>query len=203
MKELEKTKRISISAVLFILVVIIGVLSFERPKNVFIKGHDLLLNHITTKDYIVNTAYLDTLNSFEDISIIDIRSPYEFSKGHLKNAINIYTPNLLDDNEKTLLKDLESQNKTIILYGSNPDEASGSWMLLTQLGYKNIKILCAEVSYDNNKLIVADYPLEKANINYADFMKDAISNKVETVKKVPKKVIKLIKKKKKVAEGGC
>ncbi len=33
MKELEKVKRISISSVLFILAVLIGVLAYERPEN--------------------------------------------------------------------------------------------------------------------------------------------------------------------------
>jgi len=35
MKELEKTKRISIAATLFILAVIIGLLTYKRPKNIY------------------------------------------------------------------------------------------------------------------------------------------------------------------------
>jgi len=35
MKELEKTKRISIASVLFILVVLIGLLTYKRPKHMY------------------------------------------------------------------------------------------------------------------------------------------------------------------------
>ena len=203
MKELEKTKRISISAVLFILVIIIAVLSFEKPKNVFKKDLNATLEKVVAKDYILNKVFLDTLSSYENVSLIDVRNPYEYHKGHLKNAINIYTPNLLNQKEKAFLKDLEKDNKTIVLYGDNPDKVSGSWMLLSQMGFKNIKLLCAKIHYTDNKLVIEDYPLEKANIDYAAFMKKATSGKKKAVKKVPRKVVKLIKKKKKVAEGGC
>ena len=135
--------------------------------------------------------------------LIDIRSPYEFNKGHLKNAINLYTPNLLEHKNKSLIKDLEDQNKNIILYGADADEASGSWLLLTQMGFKNIKVLCSKLSYVDNKLIVKDYPLEKPQLDYAAFMKKASKSSGIKPKKVHKKVVRLVKKKKKVAEGGC
>ena len=43
MKELEKTKRISIAAVLTILVVLIALLSYKRPKHLYtVNTHDTL-----------------------------------------------------------------------------------------------------------------------------------------------------------------
>jgi len=202
MKELEKTKRVSISAILLILAVIIGVLSFRKPKNVFKKDKLLVLNHIVKMDYILNKTNLDA-NTLKSAVLIDIRSPYEFNKGHLKNAINIYSPNLLAPKNKKILKSIEKDNKKIILYGANADEASGSWMLLTQLGYKNIQVLCSQISYVNNKLVIKDYPLEKPHLDYAAFMKKASKSSGIKPKKVHKKVVKLVRKKKKVAEGGC
>jgi len=203
MKELEKTKRISISAVLFILVVVIGFLSFEKPKNVFSKDIGLTLDHISKKDYLINKTYLDTISSFKDISFIDVRSPFEFSKGHLKNAINIYTPNLLEEENKSVLNELVNENKTIVLYGDTPNNVNGPWMLLNQMGFKNIKMLCAKTHLLNNEFVVESYPLEKPNLNYAEFMKKASSVKIKEVVKKPKKVVKLVKKKKKAPEGGC
>jgi rhodanese-related sulfurtransferase len=203
MKELEKTKRISISAVLFILAVVIGFLSFEKPKNVFSKDINLTLDHISKKDYLIYKTYLDTISSLNDISFIDIRSPFEFNKGHLKNAINIYAPNLLKEENKSLLKELENKNKTIVLYGDTPNNVNGSWMLLNQMGFNNIKMLCAKTHFVDNEFIIENYPLEKPSINFAEFMKEANSNKIGVVKKQPKKVIQLKKKKKKTAEGGC
>jgi len=202
MKELEKTESVSISAVIFILVVIIGVLSFKKPKNIFLKNKNLALNHMVKMDYILNKNDLNA-KTLKTATLIDIRSPYEYNKGHLKNAVNIYTPNLLEPKNKSFLKKLAKQNKKIILYGKDADEASGPWILLSQLGYKNIKVLCSKLSYVNNKLVVENYPLEKAQLDYAAFMKKASKLTGNSVKKIPKRAIHLTKKKKKVAEGGC
>ncbi|MCF6167750.1 rhodanese-like domain-containing protein [Lutibacter sp.] len=199
MKELEKTKRISISAILFILIIFIGVLSFKRPKNVFKNDKNISLNHIIKQDYILQIKDLDSING----ALIDIRSPYEYDKGYIKNAVNIYVPDLLESEQLSYIKQLDKENKIIVLYGKNPEEANGAWLLLTQLGLKNIKVLCVKLTYKNDKLIVENYPLEKPTLNYAEFMKKASSGKIKIVKKAPRKVIKLIKKKKKVAEGGC
>lgn len=199
MKELEKTKRISISAVIFILIIFIGVLSFKRPKNIFKNDKNLILNHIVKQDYILQIKDLDSINN----ALIDVRSPYEYNKGYIKNAVNIYTPDLLEPKQQSYIKQLNKENKTIVLYAKTPEDASGAWMLLTQLGIKNTKVLCVKLKYKNDKLIVESYPLEKPILNYAEFMKKANSGKITVVKKAPKKIIKLKKKKKKVAEGGC
>jgi rhodanese-related sulfurtransferase len=204
MKELEKTKRISFSAVIIILVVLIGLLSFNKPKNIFKKDKELTLKPINSQDYIIYPKDLDS-SALKKIALIDVRNSFEYNKGHLKNAKNIYTADLLNEPNKTYLNNLENKNKTIVLYGSTPNEASGAWMLITQMGYKNVKLLCAQTNYNNNIFSIRDYPLEKPQYNYAAFMKKAAaSNNNKTTKKViPKKVIKLTKKKKKVAEGGC
>ncbi len=202
MKELEKTKRISFSAVIIILAVLIGVLSFKKPNNIFKKNIELTLKPIASQSYILyqKDIFATTINN---LAFIDVRNAFEYSKGHLKNAKNIYTANLLEKKNKKYLKDLEAQHKTIVLYGSEPGEANGAWMLLTQMGYKNVKLLCVKTNYINNKFSISDYPLEKEQYNYAAYMKKATSGKITIKKAIPKKVIKLTKKKKKVAEGGC
>ncbi len=196
MKELEKTKRISFSAVIVILAVLIGVLSFKKPKNI------ITLKHIVSQDFITSSKDLNS-KSKEQLAIIDVRNGFEYNKGHLKNAKNIYTPNLLEEANKEYLKKLEEQNKTIVLYAATPNKASGPWMLLTQMGYKNVKILCVQTNYINNKFSISDYPLEKPKYDFVAFMKKATSGKIKVKKTTPKKVIKLVKKKKRVPEGGC
>jgi len=188
MKELEKTKRISFSAVIIILAVLIGLLNFKKPRNVFKKDKDLTLKHIVSQDFIITSKDLDS-KSNEQMAFIDVRNGFEYNKGHLKNAKNIYTANLLEEANKTYLKKLEDKNKTIVLYASKPNKASGAWMLLTQMGYKNVKILCVQTNYINNKFSVSDYPLEIPKYDFAAYMKKATStNDDATTKKVaPKK----------------
>jgi rhodanese-related sulfurtransferase len=210
MKELEKTKRISISAVLFLLVVLIAILTFRKPTYVFENNTATTLQKIIDKDYILT---LDEFNSKDPSQyvLIDVRSNFEFAKGHIKDAINISTHQAFDDSTTEMLRDIKNGDKTIIVYGKNPDEADSAWMLLYQLGYENIKILCAQTNYINNKFEVKNYPLEKPAVNYAQVMKLAKnatantkeSKKVSTKPKPPKRIITKPKKKKRVPEGGC
>ena len=59
MKELEKTKRISIAAVLTILVVIIALLSYKRPKHIYAVNTQETLEKITTNNYFVSLNEID------------------------------------------------------------------------------------------------------------------------------------------------
>ncbi|NEW79880.1 MAG: hypothetical protein GZ086_10755, partial [Gelidibacter sp.] len=56
MKELEKTKRISIAATLFILAVLIGLLTYKRPKNIY------AINTATTLEKVTSENFFVTLN---------------------------------------------------------------------------------------------------------------------------------------------
>ena len=214
MKELEKTKRISISAVLFLLAVTIGVLSFKKPKHVFKTNTQTTLAELVSKNYIVTAENLDSLDS-NSYQLIDIRNNFEFTKGHLNGAINISIHQLLNNDSTESLERL-SKEKIIVLYGTNPKQANSAWILLFQLGYPNIKVLSSKVSYDNNQISVKDYVIEKPFANYKDVFLSAKQVKViKTTKKapvkkltttevsMPKKVITKPKKKKRMPEGGC
>jgi rhodanese-related sulfurtransferase len=203
MKELEETKRISIASILFILVVIIGLLAYERPKFLYSNNTKAALEKITNDDYLVT---LNEINN-SDYVLIDVRNKFEFEKGHLENAINIYTPEILNDENSDLLNEMKEKNKTAVLYGNNPEEVNGPFLLLYQLGYENIKILAIENSYLQNKLITKNSEIEKSGADISAFIKDShkyTSDKLieEEVIIPPKKII-VRQKKKKAPEGGC
>jgi len=204
MKELERTKRVSISAVLFLLVVVIAVLTFKKPEYVFEKSAEETLEKIVEKDYVISHNDLEQM-VVTDYEIIDIRSNYEYAKGHLEGAINISAINVLEKESSSFLKEIDDAGKTAILYGEHPDEANSAWMLLYQLGYENAKVLCIETSFVNNQFQVKDVNLEKPTVNYAKVLKSLMDKEPAVVKekKKPKKVITAPKKKKRVPEGGC
>ena len=204
MKELEKTKRISIASTLFILAVLIGLLTYKRPK------HKYTINTQKTLEKITNNQFLVTLESINnpDYIPIDVRSPNEFEKGHLENAINIHTPEILDETNSVFFKELKESNKTALLYGNNPHEANVPFLFLYQLGYDNIKLLVIQNSYSQNKLISKNYEIEKTEIDIRAFINESVKKsnvKVITKKiiKPAKKIIPVQKKKKKIPEGGC
>lgn len=204
MKELEKTKRISIAATLFILAVLIGLLTYKRPKNIYAINTKDTLEKITSENYFIT---LNELNN-PDYVLIDVRNQYEFEKGHLENAINIYAPEILSSDNAKVFNELKKSNKTAILYGNNPQEANAPFLILYQLGYNNIKLLAIEISYLQNKLITKNSDTEKSKADVTAFINESVkkANTAETVKVVadpPKKVITVQKKKKAAAEGGC
>jgi rhodanese-related sulfurtransferase len=151
---------------------------------------------------------LDKIAEVEHV-LIDIRSQFEFEKGHLENAINIYTPEILSDENTEVFNKLKSDNTTVILYGTNPDEALEPYMLLYQLGYPNLKILLVENSYSQNKLITKNVEIEKSVGDVNAFIDESIMKaNIKSKPKAktpppPKRVIAVKKKKKMPAEGGC
>jgi len=204
MKELERTKRISISAVLFLLVILIGFLTFEKPQFVFEKNTGNTLEQMIKKDYILSLENLETLDSLR-YAIIDIRSNFEYAKGHIKGAVNLSSDDILNTKSIEFLDDLKNSGTSIILYGKNPDNANTGWLLLYQLGYDNVKILCVETEYIDKNFRVKNAPLERPKFNFAEVMASKKSDQSEDVVKEEskKKVITSPKKKKKIPEGGC
>lgn len=204
MKELEKTKRISIAAVIFILAVIIGLLTYKKPKNSYAINTKTTLEKITGENYLVA---LNELNN-PDYVLIDIRNQYDFEKGHIENAINVYAAEILSEDNIKVFDELKENNKTAVLYGNNPQEPNAPFLILYQLGYENIKLLAIENSYLQNKLITKNSEIEKSEADVTAFINESIKKAnttpiVKVVAATPKKVITLEKKKKAPAEGGC
>ncbi len=203
MKELEKTKRISIATVLFILVVLIAVLSYERPQYIYAINPQNTLEKIVSSDYFVSQNEISNI----DHVLIDLRNQYEFEKGHLENAVNIYAPEILNEQNSEIFNELKEDNKTVILYGTTPTDVIAPYMMLYQLGFSNVKILTIENSYSQNKLITKNVEIEKSVTDINAFINESLKNAVvkpqPIIKTTPKKVIPIKKKKKRAPEGGC
>ena len=202
MKELEKTKRISIATIFAILVITIALLSYKRPKHIYTINTKDTLEKITTYDYFIG---LDKINN-PDYVLVDLRNQHEFDKGHLKGAIHAYAPEILSEVNSDIFKDLKEDNKTAILYATHPNKAISTYMLLYQLGFDNTKILSVENSYHQNKLISKDVDIEKSTSNINAFITESIKKAAAkpkpTIQK-KKKVVAFKKKKKRKPEGGC
>lgn len=206
MKELEKTKRISIAVTLFILVVLIGVLSFKRPKNLYYFNTAETLQQLASEDLFISLTDI----SNPDYVLVDVRKSYDFDRGHLENAVNISSSDILEESNINVFKELQTNNKTIVLYGKNPEEAIAPFMILYQLGYTNLKVLPIENSYNQNSLETKLVEVEKYDNDIKTFIAESVKKATElSVQKVipppppPRKIITVEKKKKAPAEGGC
>ena len=203
MKELEKTKRISIAAVLFILIIIIGLLFYERPSHMYAINSNQMLEKAISSDYFVD------LNKIDDPTyvLIDIRNSFEYEKGHINGAVNIASSEILSEKNTKLFKKLAEDKKTIVLYGATPTQANHPFMVLYQLGYENIKVLLVDLEYVQNKLITKNSVIEKEALDINSFITES-QKKIKIAPKPKKKVVKKKvvpkkKKKKMPVEGGC
>ena len=202
MKELEKTKRISIATTLFILAVLIGLFTFKRPKNTFVYTAQQTLEKLAQHKYLASISEISDTNNV----LIDIRNTFEFEKGSLNNAINIQPSEFLSEENLNLFKTFKKENKTVLLFGNNPEEVNLPYLLLSQLGYDNIKLLTLEIKYIQNNFFTKNNPVETYKNDINAFINESLKNsgsKIINKPKPKKKRIVVRQKKKKTAEGGC
>ncbi|MCA0932303.1 rhodanese-like domain-containing protein [Lutimonas saemankumensis] len=208
MKELEKTKRISISAILFLLVLVVGFVTIRKPDVFFTKDSDHTLQFLNDDAYIIQ---LDSLALMEKGSylLIDNRSNFEYTKGHMVDAVNIPQNQILKKEYLDVIKNAAANNKTIIIYNETPEIANNSCLLLYQLGIENLKLLAVDAYYQSETFKIVDNTIEDPLYDYAQTMKEAgiapVKKIIQKQKTLPqkKKVVTKPKKKKKMPEGGC
>jgi rhodanese-related sulfurtransferase len=207
MKELEKTKRISLAAVLSILLIVIGLLNYRKPSYMYSQNTKTTLSKLDTTDYLISPRGLEA----GDYVLVDVRNPFEFEKGHLPDAINIYAPELLGSENNTLLKEKTSSGKPILLYGNSPNETLPVFMMLCQLNIGPVKILEGQNYFEKDQLKTVYYEVEKNTPDIRSFIQESVKKASEQKKAQPKKqaapkpkkVVPAKKKKKKMPEGGC
>ncbi len=85
----------------------------------------------------INTITVNELKSLiskDDIQLIDVRTPKEFSSGHINKARNI---NYFADNFKSIAQDLD-KDKPVYVYCRSGKRSSKSTIILQELGFTQI-----------------------------------------------------------------
>ncbi len=95
--------------------------------------------------------------------IIDIRSAEVFSQGHPQNAVNIPVRQLLEKESQQWIGELTENGKEVILCGANELQATGPWLLLQQLGYKNILLFKGGIS-NSGELVDTDLASSETSV---------------------------------------
>jgi rhodanese-related sulfurtransferase len=207
-KKSGNIKHIIIASTLVIVAVFIGLLTYEKPINIYEVKAEGTLRCIVEWDYF---SELDDLDE-EDVVLIDVRRQFEYERGHLDNAINMSAADILSEENQARLTAFEDDGKNIVLYGCTPEEANIPFMMLYQLGYENIKLLPVALTYEENSLVtdLKDVESQEYDINY--FIKRSVkkAKEAEEAAKLAaappppvKKQVVVKPKKKKKPEGGC
>jgi rhodanese-related sulfurtransferase len=88
---------------------------------------DKIINEITTADF-------KSLNSVEDIQLIDVRTIEEYSSGYIGGALNIdfYKSSFIDS------INVLDKSKTTVIYCKSGNRSSKSALMMKSLGFKNV-----------------------------------------------------------------
>ena len=93
------------------------------------------------------------LNSDKDVLIIDVRSEYEYEKGHLLNAINLP----YDDDFKSELNEIiDYKDKTVLVYCRSGNRSEKAAVKLVDNSFKNVKNVTDGVDEYDYKLVKVD-----------------------------------------------
>lgn len=143
MKKFIKKNALFLSALVVVISIILIIALTNRPSVGYKMTKDSLVTLLKDSSQFVSPINLEALLAQKKGSLVmvDIRSYEEFSKGHINEAVNIPVMNLLNTNTIAFFDELSSKGQEAILYGNDQLQANGPWLLLKQVGVKNVKIL--------------------------------------------------------------
>jgi rhodanese-related sulfurtransferase len=213
--EFSKTNWITFGVIATLLILLLGFVFLKPAKYTFKTPLDKELSDLNRNDFQIapQTLAKSIVNKDKNIILVDVRSQFDFAKGHLPNAINIYKVNLLDDANMEFFENLSEGSKKAILYGSSASDANVPFMILKQMNIANIEFL--SVGYDQVKNAdwdaiasnTTNYNDENAVVDFAKFISDANKSSnapAKVVKTVAKPKVMVIPVKKAVSKDeGC
>ena len=203
------SKKLPIIGIAFIVIVIFGLLTTEKPKHHYRTDTEKMLVKTLQHDYIIRyDKFFDIYHNQDSLyQFIDLRSAHDFQVGHLPGAINIPLSKILNKE----YKDIVNQDKKInVLYYSDQCGACGPWMILTQLGYKNNYVLAGGYDYVTEHIIdeyspmLGDYSAEKAKYDFKKVINNTAGGSGANSSSSSAAPAPIVKKKvKKEEESGC
>jgi len=207
----------NLSKILLFLVVVASFTSCsDKPQQ------DYVLTPKETLDFYVNggktnSEFVLTENEFADIVLlkdtvnyqfVDVRSAHKFIGSHLPHAINIPLSNKFLKEEN--LKLLNQDKKMLVIFGKNSTQGVAAFLLLKQLGFKNMKVALGGCHYSKGYLMnnfgmkTGVYNDERPRYDYAKVVAETSgAGAVVATSTTPKPKKKLVKRKKKAVSGGC
>lgn len=212
MKELNRTDRLTIAAILFAVILIIGLVTLKTPHIPYILTIDQAVDLVVSStDVISPEEMLKTQKNDENkYFITDLRSPVDFQTSHIDQAKNIPIQDILAENNLDLFQSLAEDGITIILYGKDQLEANGAWMLLKQIGFNNVRVLEGGFDYyaqmnqgASGSIITATYRAEEPCCDFKAILNSYGSTAPTSATGAPEPVKIIKKEKKSAAEGGC
>jgi rhodanese-related sulfurtransferase len=212
MKELKRTKRLSVSIIGYLAIVLIGFLSFKAPSIRFSEDEGQILTEIEEMNHEIfpdeALAFIEEKNPA--YLFVDIRDEYQFLQNHLEGAVNIPMNYLLDEENIKILDQATSDSLQIIFYGENQIQSNAAWMLSYQIGYTNTKVMMGGFDLVNDPEFdpdqIAAYLIEEPIFDFYMMMEEArdqIENPIQVVNEPAMEIIPIKRVENNIDEGGC
>ncbi|WP_298493736.1 rhodanese-like domain-containing protein [uncultured Algibacter sp.] len=179
-----------------------------------IPAEQLLSNIISLERYVSTDQISDKLISQDpSFILIDVRSEERYNSYTLPNAINIPLKKLLD---KEFESYLNQDQYDVVFFSDDNFYADQAWAICNRLEYKNLHVLKGGINKWFTTIINPKKPNENmsskafelyttrkaASLFYGVVYPDQTKTK-SVIKKAPRKIITVKKKKKMPVEGGC
>jgi len=132
MQQLKKIKFV----ILFIFVILILVIIRNSNQNLFKQDVKSAIEAIQNNSNMLSPDQLHQLK--EQWMVVNIGNSDLPDSIHVEHSIKIPFENLLDQTNRKIL---EGVNGKLILYSADVATASKAWVILNQMGFKNIFIL--------------------------------------------------------------
>ncbi len=203
------SNKLPVAAIGFVIIIVLGIVFMSEPEKKYVISSEQMLEEALKREDVIRPEKFTDIyyNNDSLFRFVDLRSPYEFSKGHIRGAINIPLNKILLNEYEPFL----NQDKKInILYYSDECGACGPWLIFKQLGFKNNRILQGGYDYVKKYIIdqyapmTGDYRNEKAKYDFAKVISNTagVSSNTSSKSKSPKKItVKKVKVEEE--EGGC
>lgn len=149
-------------SVLFLVSIVLISCTSENRKKYAISTEEALDAYLNKEDILSVEKMANILLCKHDniYQLIDLRTPHEFAEGHIKGAISIPAKNVLDPDYYDILNQDENIN---VFYCRGQNQAINIYMILHQLGFKNIKVSLGGYNFLN------DYVVKQYGIKSGDY----------------------------------
>ncbi|MFP4470067.1 MAG: rhodanese-like domain-containing protein [Bacteroidota bacterium] len=213
MKDKSK-KPLVIVAIAFTAILLIGMIAGRQSKSEYELTLQETLDLVAVPDdYTVvpeDVAYYIDLGE-PGYVYVDLRSPYDFVKGHLPGAVNIPENMLLEEEAREFFREAAEDSLTVVLYSTDEAAAVNPWMLLSQMGYRHLKVMRGGWDYYANEPLdpydmpeVPKYMVEEPAYDFVTIMERLEANPGSVAAPEAQEVVIPARRKKKSAvEGGC
>ena len=185
--EFTKPNWITFGVIAVILILVLSFIFLKTEKYSFKTPLDKELTDINRIGFQASPQSVANaiLRKDKSIILVDVRSQFDFAKGHLPDAKNIYSVNLMDDANMDFFNTLKESNKKAILYANSASEANVPFMILKQMGFENISYLAVGFNdlKNGNWTEIAANPAEfndeTAVVDFAKFISEANKSSVK------------------------